>query len=54
MHPLAHHTGEEALFPLLLLAGGGLPLLLAITRTHLATARAWLTRAQRSREAPRR
>ena len=24
MHPVAHHAGEEALAPLLLLAGGGL------------------------------
>jgi hypothetical protein len=50
MHPIvAHHAGEQALAPLLLLASGGLPLLVAISRTRLATARAWLTRKQGSR-----
>jgi hypothetical protein len=44
MTPLAHHAGEQALAPLLLLAGGGLPLVVAIGRAHLAAARARLTR----------
>jgi hypothetical protein len=43
MHPLAHHAGEQALAPLLLLlAGGGLGLVTAIGRERLAAARAWL------------
>jgi hypothetical protein len=47
MHPiLAHHAGEQALAPLLLLASGGVPLLLAITRDRLTTARARLTRSR--------
>jgi hypothetical protein len=49
MTPLAHHAGEQALAPLLLLAGGGLPLLVAIGRAHLAATRARLTRRARSR-----
>ena len=45
MHPLAHHAGEQALAPLLLLAGGGgVSLLVAIGRARLTAARAWLTR----------
>jgi hypothetical protein len=45
MHPiLAHHAGEQAL--LLLLASGGVPLLLAITRDRLTAARARLTRSR--------
>jgi hypothetical protein len=45
MHPiLAHHAGEQA--PLLLLASGGVPLLLAITRDRLTAARARLTRSR--------
>ena len=45
MHPVAHHAGEQALAPLLLLLGsGGVPLLLAIARTRLAAVRAKLTR----------
>jgi hypothetical protein len=36
MHPVAHHAGEEALAPLLLLAGGGLSLAAAYVR-------AWFT-----------
>ena len=36
MHYLAHHAGEQALAPLLLLAGGGLGLLAAIGRERLA------------------
>jgi hypothetical protein len=47
MTPLAHHAGEQSLATLLLLAGGGLPLLLAIGRARLATARAKLTRPGR-------
>jgi hypothetical protein len=44
MHPLAHHAGEQALAPLLLLAGGGLGLVAAIGRERLTAARAWLAR----------
>jgi hypothetical protein len=44
MHPLAHHAGEQALAPLLLLAGGGLGLVAAIGQERLAAARAWLAR----------
>jgi hypothetical protein len=44
MHPLAHHAGEQALAPLLLLAGGGLGLVATIGRERLAAARAWLVR----------
>jgi hypothetical protein len=47
MTPLAHHAGEQALAPLLLLAGGGLPLMVAIGRAHLAATRARLTRRAR-------
>jgi hypothetical protein len=49
MHPLAHHAGEQALAPLLLLAGAWLPLVLAIGRSWLADARARLTGKQGSR-----
>ena len=49
MHPLAHHAGEQALAPLLLLGGAWLPLLLAIGRDRLAAARARLTAKQNSR-----
>ncbi|HEY2958103.1 MAG TPA: hypothetical protein VGM21_07815 [Actinomycetota bacterium] len=51
MRPLAHHAGEQGLAPLLLLllGGGGMPLLVAIGRARLAAARARLTRA-RSRQ----
>jgi hypothetical protein len=44
MHPLAHHAGEQALAPLLLLAGGGLSLAVAVGRVRLAQARQWLAR----------
>ena len=44
MHPLAHHAGEQALAPLLLLAGGGFTLAMAIGRAWLADARRWLAR----------
>jgi hypothetical protein len=47
---VAHHAGEQALAPLLLLLGsGGVPLLVAIGRARLAAARAKLTRKQGSR-----
>jgi hypothetical protein len=51
MHPIvAHHAGEQALAPLLLLlASGGIPLLRAMTRERLAAARAKLTRKQGAR-----
>jgi hypothetical protein len=44
MHPLAHHAGEQALAPLLLLAGGGFTLVVAIARSWLADAGRWLAR----------
>jgi hypothetical protein len=44
MHPLAHHAGEQALAPLLLLAGGGFTLVVAIGRSWLADASRWLGR----------
>jgi hypothetical protein len=44
---LAHPAGEQVLAPLRLLAGGGLPLLLAVGRARLAAARAKLTRPER-------
>jgi hypothetical protein len=48
MHPIvAHHAGEQALAPLLLLAGAWLPVLGAMARDRLAAARATLTRARR-------
>jgi hypothetical protein len=50
MHLIAHHAGEQALAPLLLLAGGGLSLLVAIGRAQLAAARDRLTRRLRKRE----
>jgi hypothetical protein len=46
---VAHHAGEQALAPLLVLLGsGGVPLLVAIGRARLAAARAKLTRKQGS------
>ena len=50
MHLIAHHAGEQALAPLLLLAGGGLSLIAAIARAQLAVARDRLTRRQRRPE----
>jgi hypothetical protein len=52
MHPIvAHHAGEQALAPLLLLLGsGGVPLLVAIGRARLAAARTRLT----GKDGPRR
>jgi hypothetical protein len=44
---LAHHAGEQALAPLLLLAGGGLSILAAVGRAYLAAV--WARLAQRSR-----
>jgi hypothetical protein len=47
MHPIvAHHAGEQALAPLLLLASGAVPLLLAMTQERLAAARARLARSR--------
>ena len=46
MHPIAHHLGEQALAPLLLLGSAGIPLV-AIGRARLAAARAKLTRPRR-------
>jgi uncharacterized protein len=51
MRPLAHHAGEQALAPLLLLAGGGLPLIAAIARAQLAAVRAPRTRKRGSTDA---
>ena len=44
MHPLAHHAGEQALAPLLLLAGGGFTLVVAMGRAWVGDAWAWLAR----------
>ena len=44
MQPLAHHAGEQALAPLLLLAGGGFTMFVAIGRAGLADARKRLAR----------
>jgi hypothetical protein len=48
MTPLAHHIGEESLVNLLVLSGGGLSLIAAASRAHLAKALARLTRLGRS------
>jgi hypothetical protein len=49
MTPLAHHAGEQALAQVaVLLAGGGLSLILAIGRTRLIKARDRLTRRRGS------
>jgi hypothetical protein len=50
MRPLAHHAGEQALAPLLLLAGGGFTLVVAIGRARLAAALAGLARRVRGSE----
>jgi hypothetical protein len=47
MRPLAHHAGEQALAPLLLLGGAWLSLVLAIVRSRLTGARARLARNRR-------
>jgi hypothetical protein len=39
MHPLAHHVGEQALAPLLLVAGTWLTLLLTAARARLTRRR---------------
>jgi hypothetical protein len=52
MHPIAHHAGEQALVPLLLLAGSWLPILAAMLRDRLAAARAKLPRARRRPDRP--
>jgi hypothetical protein len=44
VHPVAHHAGEEALAPLLLLASGGLSLAAAYGRAWLAGTRERLAR----------
>ena len=46
MHPLAHHAGEEALTPLLLLAGGGVSLAAAYGKAWLADVKAKLVRSR--------
>jgi hypothetical protein len=51
MTPVAHHAGEQALAPLLLLlSGGGVTLVVAIGRARLAAALARLTRRLRGSE----
>jgi hypothetical protein len=52
MPPVAHHAGEQTLAPLLLLlsSGGGVGLLLAISRARLTATRDRLT----SKHGPRR
>ena len=52
MAPLAHHAGEQALAPLLLLLGGGVPVVVAIARARLAAARAKLTERGEGRDHP--
>ena len=46
MHPLAHHAGEQALAPLLLLGGAWLSVLVAYSRTRLASVRARFAKKQ--------
>jgi hypothetical protein len=50
MHPLAHHTGEDTLTPLLLLGGAWLSVLVAYGRERLATIRTKLSRKQEHRQ----
>jgi hypothetical protein len=47
MHPIAHHLGEQALAPLLLLGGSWLTVLVAAGRSRLAATRARLTRPRK-------
>jgi hypothetical protein len=47
MRPIAHHLGEQALAPLLLLGGSWLTMLVAIGRARLAATRAKLTRPRK-------
>jgi hypothetical protein len=50
MTPLAHHAGEQAIAQVaVLLAGGGLSLVLAVGRARLAAVRAKLIRTARRR-----
>ncbi len=49
MHPLAHHAGEDALAPMLLLAGAWFSMLLTVGRARLAAILAWCTRPSRKR-----
>jgi hypothetical protein len=50
MRPLAHHAGEDSLVNLLLLGGGSLSVVVAISRAQFAAARARLTRRVRGPE----
>ena len=47
MHPIAHHLGEQALAPLLLLGGAWFSMLLTLGRSRLAATRAKLTRPRK-------
>jgi hypothetical protein len=47
MRPIAHHLGEQALAPLLLLGGSWLTMLVAVGRSRLETTRAKLTRPRK-------
>jgi hypothetical protein len=47
MHPIAHHLGEQALAPLLLLGGSWRTMLGAVGRSRLAATRAKLTRPRK-------
>jgi hypothetical protein len=47
MHPVAHHAGEEALAPLLLLAGGGISLAVSYLRAWLTDTRERLAGSRR-------
>jgi hypothetical protein len=47
MHPIAHHLGEQALAPLLLLGGSWLTMLVAVGRSRLVATRAKLTRPRK-------
>ena len=49
MHPLAHHAGEDALAPMLLLGGAWLSLLLTVGRARLAAMLERLARPARRR-----
>ena len=47
MRPIAHHLGEQALAPLLLLGGSWLTMLVAVGRSRRATTRAKLTQPRK-------
>ncbi len=49
MHPLAHHAGEDALAPMLLLGGAWLSLFLTAGRARLAAMLERLARPPRRR-----